>query len=360
MMEKDQEIELKLAILDQAEENKIISDEFLLSLTASTWQAAKLVSTYYDTQQRILQKNRLTFRIRNTGQGYEATVKGGGRSEGGLHERQEWNVPLVVAQADSSIFSDTTVGEKLRQLVSEDKLIPMFITEFVRKKLLVHYGSSLIEIAVDHGQISVGELIAPISELELELKSGKSLDLIQLGGVLAEKFQLRLEQKSKYHRAIALAGVSPAIGSLRSDQPLYLLWSYIEKEARFMASPGLPTARYEVIQYLDKLQLKIMKLAAGVDPESHCLEILDEFRLLFQPLREADFIGVHFRRLIDKGEITPSYHRELGQVYRSHLHKITRDLLTALRQGATTPYVLKLWAILATAKTPRAASERFT
>jgi triphosphatase len=345
-MEKNQEIELKLTIFDQGEENKIICDEFLLSLTASKWQTAQLISTYYDTRQRILQKNRLTFRIRNTGQGYEATVKGGGHSEGGLHERQEWNVPLTVVQADSSIFSATAVGEKLRQLVNEEELHPIFTTEFVRNKLLVHYGTSLIEIAVDHGEISVGELHMPISELELELKSGSPIDLIYLGGVLAERFQLRLEQRSKYQRGIALAGVFAVDKPLRSDQPLYLLWTYLEKEMRFVASPGTPTARYEVIQYLDKLQLKIMKLAAGVNRQSHCLEVLDDFRLLFQPLREADFIGVHYRRLIDSGEITPSYHRELGQAYRSHLHKTTHSLITALRQGRTTSYVLKLWAIL--------------
>lgn len=346
MIKKDQEIELKLAILDQVTGNRVRDDKFLLSLTTSPWQTEQLVSTYYDTEQRILKKNRLTFRIRNTGQGYEATVKGGGTSAGGLHDRQEWNVPLAVGEADIVSFAETTIGEKLRLLVNSEPLIPLFTTEFIRNKLFVHYGGSHIEVAVDQGAIKVGELCAPINELELELKSGSPIDLIRLGGVLAERFPLRLEQRSKYHRGIVLAGLSADAGVLRSDQPLYLLWVYLDKEARFIASPGTPTTRYEVIQYLDKLQLKIMKLAAGVDPPSHCLELLDDFLALFQPLREVDSIGVYYRRLIDKGEITPGYHRALGQAYRSHLHKITRDLVTALQQGQTTPIVLKLWAIL--------------
>lgn len=345
-MEKDQEIELKLAINDQVTGKKIIGDDFLLSLTTSKWQTEHLVSTYYDTEQQSLKKNRLTFRIRNTGLGYEATVKGGGSCAGGLHERQEWNVPLIVAEADIAIFAATAVGEKLRQVVNYEKLLPLFTTEFIRQKLIVSYGRSLIEIAVDNGEIRVGELRAPISELELELKSGQPIDLIHLGGILAERFPLRLEQRSKYQRGIILAGVSVDEEVLRSDQPLYPLWIYLEKEARFMARPGTATTHYEVIQYLDKLQLKIMKLVIESDPQSHCLELLDDLILLFQPLREVDFIGAYYRRLIQKGEITPDYHRALGQAYRSHLHKITRNLVTALQQGQTTPYVLKLWAIL--------------
>jgi triphosphatase len=345
-MEKDREIELKLAIHDQVTGNEITGDKFLLSLTTSGWQTEQLVSTYYDTEQRSLKKNRLTFRIRNGDQGSEATVKGGGSSEGGLHERQEWNVPLVVATADIAIFATTAIGEQLRQVVNAEELLPLFTTDFVRQKLIVSYGSSLIEIAVDHGEIKVGELRSPISELELELKSGQPLDLIRLGGILAERFPLRLEQRSKYQRGIILAKLPVDEGVLRRDHPLYPLWIYLEKEAQFMARPGIATTRYEVIQYLDKLQLKIMKLAAEVDSPNLCWELLDDFILLFQPLREVDFIGVYYRRLIDKGEITPDYHRVLGQAYRSHLHKITRDLVTALQQGQTTPYVLKLWAIL--------------
>lgn len=345
-MEKDQEIELKLTFFDQTESNKVIDDGFLLSLTTGTWQTEKLVSTYYDTGQQILNKNRLTFRIRNSGHGYEATVKGGGKSEGGLHERQEWNVPLAIDKAVVEVFSTTAIGENLQQLVNGEELLPLFTTEFVRNKLLVSYGTGCSEIAVDNGEIRAGKFCAPINEIELELKSGDPIELIRLGAILSERFQLRLETRSKYYRGIALTGLPVGDSLLRSDQALYLLWSYLAKETQFIESPRSPTIRYEIMHHFDKLQLKIMKLAAGLNSRSYCLEILDDLRLFFQPLREAELIGTHYRRLIDKGEITPSYHRELSQLYRSHLHQITRDLVLALRQGKTTSYVLKLWAIL--------------
>ncbi len=207
-MEKDQEIELKLAVLDPDEIDRIIADEFLLSLSVRPWQTERLVSTYYDTEQHGLMDKHLTFRIRANGKGYEATVKGGGKIVGGLHERQEWNVPLKTASADIEIFAATGIGDQLREIVNGEPLLPLFTTDFMRQSLLVDYGTSVIEVAVDQGEIAAGDQTESLLEMELELKSGVSIDLIILGALLANRFKLRQEGRSKYQRGLGMVGGS--------------------------------------------------------------------------------------------------------------------------------------------------------
>jgi triphosphatase len=343
-MNKDQEIELKLALLDSSDLDKVTADSFLLSLAVTKWQKAHLVSTYYDTKQQSLMNHRMTFRIRSTDHRIEATVKAGGNSTGGLHERQEWNVPIEAAVADDKIFAATTVGESLRAAVNGSVLLPLFTTNFIRKILLVKYEASLIEVAVDQGQVIVGDLSAPILEMELELKSGTPLDLIRLGAILAERFKLRLEQRSKYQRGLCLAGVAWKEKILRSDEPRYFLWAYLEKEAQFIQHPGNRTASDLLIDFYDKLRLKVMKSAASLHLSTDCLELMDEWGLLFQPLREVDLLGTYYRRLVKTGEITSQYHGVLVKAYFRHRRQLKVQLVTALRQGATTSWVLQLWA----------------
>lgn len=344
MMNKDQEIELKLALLDPGDLDKVTEDSFLLSLAVTKWQEAQLISTYYDTKQQSLMKHRFTFRIRSVGQMFEATVKAGGNSIGGLHERQEWNAPIEVAVADAKIFAATTVGESLRALVSGDALIPLFTTNFIRWTLLVQYGTSLIEVALDQGEVVVGDLTVPILEMELELKSGIPLDLIRLGAILAERFKLRLEQKSKYQRGLCLAGIAWKEKLIRSDEPRYFLWTYLEKEAQFIQNPLSPTVSADLIDSYDKLRLKVIKSAASLLLSSECLELMAEWGLLFQPLREVELIRTCYRRLVKTGEITLQYHGVLVKEYFRHRRQLKVQLVTALRQGATTSWVLQLWA----------------
>jgi len=56
----------------------------------------------------------------------------------------------------------------------------------MRDRWVVTYGTSEIEVDLDQGEISAGELSEALCEIELELKQGNTADLLALANALAE------------------------------------------------------------------------------------------------------------------------------------------------------------------------------
>ena len=61
--------------------------------------------------------------------------------------------------------------------------------------------------ALDEGKLLGGDKELPLCEVEVELKSGTDADALAYARVLARKFALRPEAKSKYLRALELAAI---------------------------------------------------------------------------------------------------------------------------------------------------------
>ena len=62
------------------------------------------------------------------------------------------------------------------------------------------------ELALDKGELLGGGKSLPFVEVEVELKSGDLKAVAAYGEKLAKQFNLRPERKSKYKRALTLAG----------------------------------------------------------------------------------------------------------------------------------------------------------
>ncbi|WP_034943317.1 CYTH domain-containing protein [Erwinia oleae] len=181
--------------------------------------AEKLTNIYYETKDAQLRRWDMGLRIRGFGDSYEMTLKTAGQSVGGLHQRQEYNIPLT--QPDLAI-------EKLPQTVwpagtdlsaLQAQLTPLFSTHFLREKWVVTYRESVIEVASDRGEVRSGELTEAINEIELELKSGHQKELLAFAAELAGMGGLRLGSLSKAARGYALAQGNPA----RERRPLPIL-----------------------------------------------------------------------------------------------------------------------------------------
>lgn len=206
-MGRNIETELKLHITDR----KIWCDILESSRIAEYIQPNSrgvdtLEACYYDTPKRSLRQAGLAYRIRREGGRWIATIKGGGNSVGGLHTRQEWNVPVEDCLPSITPFINTSIGEQLQAAVGQDKLMLLFITRFERHTLIVKTSDgSVVEAAADRGEIIAGDEHEPIMELELELKAGSTAALLDLGATLAEQYPLLLEPRSKYYRGLLIA-----------------------------------------------------------------------------------------------------------------------------------------------------------
>jgi len=202
------EVELKLKVPDENTLGKILQDYHILKLCRHGPRINHYETTYYDTEKRQLMKRRVAYRIRQLGGEYVATLKGYGYLKNGLAIRDEWNKTLDSNRPTLKPFADLPIGKELIEVIGKAELLPLFSTRFKRITLdLTCEDGSIVEMAADQGEIIAGSNRDRICEIELELKSGLIENVIKLGQMLIERYDLKIEQKSKYLRGLILAGL---------------------------------------------------------------------------------------------------------------------------------------------------------
>ena len=168
-------------------------------------QRQQLGNIYYDTPDQALSRSGYALRIRQIDDRYIQTIKTDGRSEGGLHQRQEWEWPMPSAQPDLSLFAEAPIWAQWQQAGVAERLLPVFRTDFQRELALVELGDTQIEVAWDIGAIRVKQRSEPIAELELELKAGEVEGVLALGERLAAELPVAPFTENKAARGYALA-----------------------------------------------------------------------------------------------------------------------------------------------------------
>jgi inorganic triphosphatase YgiF len=202
------EIELKLS-LPLNGVARLQRSPLLKSLSISSPVNHKLYSIYYDTPDLDLRSRRVALRLRREGRRWTQAVKGGGSVAAGLHQRQEFEVPVLRGQPDLTKISNSSLATLFDVRALREQLRPVFTTEFTRSiRTLRLAGGSEVEFCLDRGKITANGASAPICEIELELKSGNRLSLFQLALDLLhsvpDSVPLRLENVSKAERGYAL------------------------------------------------------------------------------------------------------------------------------------------------------------
>ena len=204
---KNVEIELKL-LLGKRELKKMLASELLKGvLREGSEKKRNLVSSYYDTADFALKKNGIAYRVRDKGDGtFEATVKTDRKSNGGLSERVELNMPLAENTAVLEGFGELGLGYELTEL-APDGVEKLFTVDVVRTTYLLDLDGAVAELAVDNGKIIAGKRKDDIDEIEIELVEGEIGALMNFAAKLAELVPVFTEKRSKFARGLALLGV---------------------------------------------------------------------------------------------------------------------------------------------------------
>lgn len=204
---KNVEIELKL-LLGKRELKKLLASELLKGvLREGSEKKRNLVSSYYDTADFALKKNGIAYRVRDKGDGtFEATVKTDRKSNGGLSERVELNMPLAENVAVLEGFGELGLGYELTEL-APDGVEKLFTVDVVRTTYLLDLDGAVAELAVDNGKIIAGKRKDDIDEIEIELVEGEVGALMNFAAKLAEIVPVFTEKRSKFARGLALLGV---------------------------------------------------------------------------------------------------------------------------------------------------------
>jgi len=197
------ETELKLRIAPE-DLKRLRRHPLLSALTTSRATTRKLVNIYYDTPDLDLHRSAMALRLRRIGKQWLQTMKGGGGVQAGLHQRNEWETPVVGEALDFDALQ--ACGAKRLPRAVRNNLQAVFVTNFSRTSRMLDFEGAQIELSMDSGEIRAGQASRPISELELELKSGQPLQLFRLALLLLDSVPLEIEATSKAEYGYRLLG----------------------------------------------------------------------------------------------------------------------------------------------------------
>ncbi|MBO4235878.1 MAG: CYTH domain-containing protein [Firmicutes bacterium] len=203
------EIELKYHVDSPEVAESIFEDEKIKEMTdPNSDESIAMRAAYFDTDDRRLARELMTFRVRREGSKIVGTLKWNGQGENGLYEREEINVPVIdeskMETPDIEIFAATPMYDELKHIIGKRELSKVIEVEVVRRQARIDNGKAIFELSYDEGKVFAGGKEAPISELEIELYSGDKAELTILGDELAEKFNLEPEIRSKFKQGMEL------------------------------------------------------------------------------------------------------------------------------------------------------------
>jgi triphosphatase len=180
-------------------------------------------TTYFDTPQLRLKEHQMELRVRRIGRVFIQTLKADGQAAAGLHQRQEWEVrpPSGQPQVEPLIALVGANSTWAKVLGSCQSLAPIFNSEVRRTVWHLRWAQETeVELVLDQGELRQGDQHTPISEVELELKSGSAGALFDLALRLQQEIPLRIGNISKAARGHAL--MAPVANAVAKAHPVVL------------------------------------------------------------------------------------------------------------------------------------------
>ena len=249
-----QEIELKLAL-------PTAHPSGLAKMLARTPVLARrkavqlhLHNIYFDTPEQHLHQQRIALRLRRKGSDAKPewlqTLKMGGRSDSALSQRGEWEVAVPGAELSWRALDATPWQDLDADGALFGALAPCFVTTFTRTVWEVRRrGGSVVEVALDIGQVTAGGKSTPICELELELLAGPPATLFEVTQRIARTLAVLPLNISKAERGYALLEDALHLPlrarppCLRTDMPVPVAAQQVLREMFSQFTTNLNTLR---------------------------------------------------------------------------------------------------------------------
>lgn len=165
-----------------------------------------LKSVYYDTSGRLLHRNGLSLRVRQSGAYFVQTVKTEAADD--PLRRGEWEASVPSLAPDLALAMPF-LPEKLRSHLETQPLEAVFTADIHRHARMIDLPSGTVEIAFDRGELTAGDRSLPVGEIELELKSGSASTIYEVALRLAEHGTAKPSIRSKSARGFDLAADKP-------------------------------------------------------------------------------------------------------------------------------------------------------
>jgi len=194
------EVELKLHV-DARDLPRMLALPALAGRAEGPAVTRAVRTVYYDTPDRHLYARGVALRVRHEDGARVQSVKTMTADAAGdsaaIAVRQEWESPLAGHAPDFALLDATGAG-LLIPAEARGALGVLFETDLRRTTLNVRLdGLTTVEVAVDEGRVLAGGKTEAISEVELELKSGRASRLFELALALQDAVPVRIGTESK-------------------------------------------------------------------------------------------------------------------------------------------------------------------
>ena len=204
------EIELKYRLKDRSQIEEILSDERVLQyMDPDSREELHMEAAYFDTQERRLNREGITFRVRRENEKLVGTLKWNGTSDDGMHIREEINVPNLeeskFESPDPEVFCQSDMCDRLKTIIGQRTLEREVFVKYERSQVRLDTGKVICELSFDDGKVFRKGEEGIILEMEIELYSGSKAEMEAFGAYLAEKYGLTTENRSKFRQGLELA-----------------------------------------------------------------------------------------------------------------------------------------------------------
>jgi len=197
----NKELELKFEF-DRSFANRLRNAAWLRELQTGRASTRAVNATYFDTPDKALYRHGLSLRVRKERGAYTQTIKA---SAGKAFTRSEWDLKINRPVPDREFIYDNPEFQAQLGDRAAERFEPMFETRIRRTtRKLVSEGGTEISCGLDVGEIAGRDGSVPITELELELKSGDPAVLFEIARRLNESFPVRLVKRSRTEQGYRL------------------------------------------------------------------------------------------------------------------------------------------------------------
>lgn len=354
------EIEIKFQASRQALERVLAARQLQGTVLAPE---RELLSTYYDTPSRDLQRAGLTLRLRRKGRSIPVLgVKWSREAATDLFTRGEVEIRSPDGEPNIELF-EPAIRDQLKASLGSQALEPVFKTHVKRRTVVIHHDRSEIELALDDGVVLANDQSRPLTEVELELKRGNVADLLGLARELAQDCGLSLAFEPKAGKGYRLAAQAAARPQKAKPMQLTRSASFDDAIATVIASCLAHfTANWAALRDSDapesihqlRVALRRLRSALGIFRKRIALPELEDIRTRARtiasalgPARECDV----FRQNALAGPFRDQPHRlaaaarllEAVEGHRVHSYVAARRIID---DPATSLFVLDVQTFL--------------
>lgn len=147
------ETELKLSLSPDGV-TRLQRSTLLKSLSISKPVTQRLYSIYYDTPKLDLKRHGIGLRLRRSGRRWVQTIKGSGGVTAGLHQRDEWEFPVLKERLDFTKITDPALIRLFSSVELRDQLRPIFTTDFKRSARMLRLSDGgEVEFCLDRERL---------------------------------------------------------------------------------------------------------------------------------------------------------------------------------------------------------------